>query len=389
MTRTRVAVIGLGAISQSVHLPLLRRNAEDFEIAALVDLSAERVADMAARYGVADEGRFASVEALADAVESGESRVDAAILATTGSHAGDVLRLVRAGIRVLAEKPLSYSLAELDALRTYADGAGVDLRDWVRVGYMKEYDHASRRAAELLADVTLRAVSVQVLHPLDGSQLAYARLAAPTGDVTPEMLAPILSATSDVVDTAVGASLPVDLRTLYTNVVLGSIIHDVGLLRMLVGGLGEVHHAEHWGPKMPGSVHARGTLARDETPWTIDWHYIDGYPDYRETVAFHHEGGTIELVFGVPYVTNLPTVLRVTQGDPELGISVTESRWMQQEAFENELSALAALVRGERPDGAGVEESVDDVRVGQRIIRALAVSKGLALDPGVEAASEQ
>ncbi|MCK2025311.1 Gfo/Idh/MocA family oxidoreductase [Microbacterium sp. SSW1-47] len=383
---TRVAVIGLGAISQSVHLPLLRRNAEAFAIAALVDLSAARTADMGARYGVPSARRFTSVDELVAATAAGDLDVDAAILATTGSHAGDTLRLVRAGIRVLAEKPLAYSLAELDELTAYGREAGLDLRDWVRVGYMKEYDTASLRAKELLADVTLRAIDVQVMHPLDGSQLAYARLAAPTGDVPRDTIEPLLAATAAIVDGAVGSDLPVDLRTLYTNVVLGSIVHDVGLLRSLVGGLGEVAFAQHWGPKMPGSVHVRGTLARDETPWTVDWHYIDGYPDYQETVAFHHEAGSIELVFGVPYVTNLPTILRVTESHPELGIRVSESRWMQQEAFENELYALAALVRGERPDGASVEESVADVRVGQRIIRALAVSKGHALDPSAEAA---
>lgn len=386
MSVTRVAVIGLGAISQSVHLPMLRRNAASFQIAALVDLSAERTADMAARYGVADECRFSSVDALVAAKEDGAVAIDAAILATTGSHAGDTLRLVRAGIRVLAEKPLAYSLAELDALTTHAAEAGIDLRDWVCVGYMKEYDRASQRAKELLEGVELRAVSVQVMHPLDGSQLAYARLAAPTGDVSSQTLAPLIEATGAIVDSAVGADLPIDLRTLYTNVVLGSIVHDVGLLRMLVGGLGEIDFAQHWGPKMPGSVHLRGALARDTTPWTLDWHYIDGYPDYQETVTFHHENGSIELVFGVPYVTNLPTILRVTESHPELGIRVSESRWMQQEAFENELFALAALVRGERPDGASVEESIADVRVGQRIIRSLALSKGFTLDPSVEAA---
>lgn len=384
---TRIAVIGLGAISQSVHLPLLRRNADRFEIAALVDLSADRVADMADRYGVAAAHRFTSVEALTAAVQRGDVDVDAAILATTGSHAADVLQLLRAGIRVLAEKPLAFSVAELDALGAYALDTGIDLRDWVRVGYMKEYDAASARAKQLLSEVTLRAVSVEVMHPLDGAQLEFAHLAAPTSDVTPEMLAPILSDTSDIVDSAVGEGLPTQLRTLYTNVVLGSIVHDIGLLRMLVGGLGDVVLAEHWGSKMPGSVHARGVLARENTPWSIDWHYIDAYPDYRETVTFHHEHGTIELIFGVPYVLNLPTVLRVTENDPELGIRVSESRWMQQEAFENELFALAALVRGERPEGASVDESIADVRAGQRIIRALARTAGHTIDARAEAAS--
>lgn len=387
MSITRVAVIGLGAISQSVHLPLLRRNAERFEITALVDLSGRRVADMADRYGVGPKRRFTSIDDLLAAKETGVLDVDAAILATTGSHAVDALRLIQAGIRVLAEKPLAYSLAELEVFIAYAADAGVDLRDWIRVGYMKEYDLASRHAAQLLAGVELRAVSVQVLHPADGSQLEFARLAARTDDVSPDRIASLIESTSTIVDVAVGADLPADLRTLYTNVVLGSIVHDIGLIRMLVGGLGEVSFAQHWGTRMPGSLHLRGTLAHGAAPWSVDWHYIDDYPDYQETVTFHHESGSIELVFGVPYVTNLPTILRVTESHPESGVRVSESRWMQQEAFENELFALAALVRGERPDGAGVEESIADVRVGQRMLRALALSKGVTLDSSAEAAT--
>ena len=385
MSVVRVAVIGLGAISQSVHLPLLRRNAEAFEITALVDLSRERAADMAARYGVDQTRLFSSIESLIAAIEEG-LEIDAAILATTGSHAGDTLSLVRAGVRVLAEKPLAYSLAELNALAAHEVESGIDLRDWVRVGYMKEYDAASQRAKELLAGVTLRAVSVVVMHPLDGSQLEFARLAARTHDISAETIRSLQASTSKTVDGAVGAGLHPDLRTLYTNVVLGSIVHDIGLLRFLVGGLGEVSFAQHWGPTMPGSVHLRGTLAREQTPWTVDWHYIDAYPDYQESVTFHHEGGTIELIFGVPYVTNLPTVLRVTENHPVLGIRVSESRWMQQEAFENELYALAALVRGESPEGASVAESIADVQVGQRMIRSLAHSKGFTLESSAEAA---
>lgn len=387
MSRRRIAVIGLGAISQSVHLPLLARNGAQFETCALVDLSASRVADLATRHGVPEAGRFTSVDALCAAIGAGELAVDGAIVATTGSHAGDVLKLLKAGVRVLSEKPLSYSLAELDELTAWASERGVDLRRWVRVGYMKEYDLASRRAAALLADVKLRAVSVQVMHPVDGAQLDFARLAAAPSDVSAEQIAPFAAATAQVVDDAVGADLPTDLRTLYTNVVQGSIIHDVGLLRMLVGGLGEVTGAEHWGDAMPGSVHVRGRLAEHPVPFSIDWHYINDYPDYIETVTLHHEQGSIELIFGVPYVVNLPTVLRVTERRDGLGIAVTETTWMQQEAFETELVALAAMIDDQDPAGPSVAESAADIATGERIIAALAAQIGHSITAPAEAAT--
>lgn len=385
MTRIAIGVVGLGAISQSVHLPLIRRNAEMFDLVALADLSGSRVKDFADRYGVSESGRFLSVDALAEAVEGGHLVLDAVVLATTGSHAHDVARLLRAGIRVLAEKPLAYSLEEIEKLEAEATRLGIKPDEYVRVGYMKEYDFASVRAKELLATVSLRAITVEVLHPKDGHQLEFARLAARSDDIPQDTLEDLTRRNSDIVDQAVGASAPEDVRALYTNVVLGSIVHDIGLLRFLVGGIGEVYSAEHFGTSFPGSLHFRGQLADSNTPWSIDWHYIDEYPDYKETLTFHHETGSISLTFGVPYITNLPTVLTVTERDQHLGIRVSESRWMQQEAFENELFALAALVRGERPSGASIKESVLDVQVGQRMIHALALSKGLTLDPSVEA----
>ena len=386
MSRVRVAVIGLGGVSQSVHVPLLLRSADVVELAALADLSAERATRFARRWGVPADAVFTNVDALVAAMRDGRLHIDAAILATTGSHAYDVSRLVTAGVRVLAEKPLSYSLTDLEALRAEAARAGIDLREFLRVGYMKEFDAASRQARDLLASVKLRAVGIEVMHPLDQSQLAFAHLAAPPCDIPPDLLAEAVGRTERVVDEAIGADTDPASRALYTNVIMGSIVHDIGLLRMLTGGLGEVFHGEHWGDAMPGSLHFRGRLAHTPVPWTVDWHYIDGYPDYRETVTFHHESGTIQLVFGVPYVLNLPTILRVTEPLPALGARVSESRWMQQEAFDNELAALVAMVRGERPDGPGIDEAIADARVGQRMFAAMTASKGKTVDLSSETA---
>lgn len=385
MSRITIAVVGLGAISQSVHLPLLRRNAERFTIAALVDLSRERGIDMAARYGAPADAVFTSVADLTAQIAAGAISVDAAILATAGSHGADTLRLLQAGLVVLAEKPLAYSRAEINAISTWAAENDIDVSTRLRVGYMKEYDAASDAARVALADVKIRAVSVQVLHPADGAQIGFARLASPTSDVDRAVLSGAIAATAHIVDSVVGADAPTEIRTLYTNVVLGSIVHDIGLVRFLLGGIGNVTHAEHFGTAMPGSVHVRASLAEHAAPLSIDWHFIDGYPDYRETVTVHHETGSIELEFAVPYVLNVPTVLRITETQPGLGVKVSEARWMQQEAFENELFTIEALVRGESRSGASLQESLADVTVGQRIIRALSAAKGHVLHPSTEA----
>ncbi|WP_172979782.1 Gfo/Idh/MocA family protein [Agromyces agglutinans] len=372
--RVRLAVIGLGAISQSVHLPLIRRNADRIELTAVVDLSARRAEAIAAASG-AGVAAFTSIDALLAAVDAGDLAVDGAILATSGSHAPDAGRLIGAGIRVLAEKPLAFSLDEVADLRAIADDRGIDLADWLRVGYMKEHDPATAEALRLLADVELRHVSVEVLHPADGAQLAFANLAPAPDDVPADVIAGLVAQTDATVASVIGdARHP--LPKLYTNVVLGSIVHDIGLLRHLVGGIGEVDRAHQWGG-FPGSVSLGGRLAaHPDVPWSIDWHFIPAYPEYRETVTFHHERGSISLRFAVPYVLNAPTVLTVVDGDARLGSRSAESRWMQEEAFENELRAFASLVAGAPEPGPSADASADDIAVGRRMIRALAGSLG-------------
>ncbi|MFE6964840.1 Gfo/Idh/MocA family protein [Agromyces sp. NPDC057679] len=383
--RVNLAVVGLGAISQSVHLPLIRRNADRIALTAVVDLSRSRAQGMAAASGTG-VAAFDSIDALIAAVAAGEVAVDGAILATSGSHAPDVAKLVGAGIRVLAEKPLAFSLAEIEALRGVAAERGVDLADWVRVGYMKEHDPASAEARALLQRVELRAVTVEVLHPADGAQLAFANLQAPPDDVPADLIATLTAATDASVETAIGDAAG-DLPKLYTNVVLGSIVHDTGLLRHLVGGIGTVDRARHTGG-FPGSLSLGGTLAEHaDVPWSVDWHFIPKYPEYRETVTFHHEEGSISLVFAVPYVLNVPTVLTVVENADRLGARRSETRWMQEEAFEHELRAFAALVAGQPAPGPSVEAGAADIVVGQRMLRALAEALGTPIDAGSEASA--
>lgn len=381
--RVRVAVVGLGAIAQSVHLPLLRRRGREAELVAVVDLSPARGAQIAAEGGIA---AFTSVADLIAAHASGACPLDGVILATTGSHAADATRLVQAGIAVLAEKPLGYGRGDLAPLAAVPEAA-----DRLRVGYMKEYDPAVARARELLADVKLRHVTVEVLHPADGAQIDFARLPPPPTDVDPERLARVRAEFAEVIERAT-AGTPPDLHPIFAYVLSGSIVHVVGLLRSLVGGVATVDRARHWAavgatqtqPAAPGSLELGGRLARGDVPWSLGWHFISEYPEYRETVTFHHDRGTIELTFAVPYLLNAPTRLRVLERTGALGVVESVTTFPQEEAFERELAAFFELCRGNPLPGPSVAAAHDDARVTQLMLGALAAEHGSTPAPGSE-----
>lgn len=359
--RVRIGVVGLGAVTQSVHLPLLLRRWAEFQVVAVADLSAERAAQVAGRYGIT--GVFTSTADLLAAHRDGTCPVDAVLVATSGTHGADALAVAEAGLPVFCEKPLALAAAEIDRLE--AAGARVQL------GYMKEYDPATAELARILHGTRVRAVTVEILHPSAERQLRFANLLPPPTDVGADQLADATGPTQAALDTAVGTGTAQQWRELYANVVIGSIVHDISLLRHLGHAVADVQTAHRWAAEQgdPGSVEVSGTLAGGAR-WHLGWHYLPDYPDYRETVTFHHDTGTASLTFGVPYLLNAATVLTVVTAADD-GQSRAEYRWPQQEAFENELLGFHTFVTTGRTPHAQAAQGRADLIVAQQILARL------------------
>lgn len=370
---TRIAVVGAGGIAQSVHLPILQRNRSRADLVALVELSPHRRDLVAGRYGIPEAARFATTAELVGAIASGAIAVDAAILATSGLHCPDVTALLGAGLTVLSEKPLAYSLAELDALERFADERGIDLAGKLRVGYMKEYDPAVVEARQLLKALSVRAVSIEVLHPADDRQLDFARLLPPETDLPKGAITAANTRMAGVIKDALGEASE-DLRRTYSSVVLGSIVHDIALLRTLGFALETVTQATRWTDSFPGSITATGATHGGTIPWQLGWHFISEYPEYAETVTFHHETGTLQLQFQTPYLLNAPTRLSTGAASSRLGRTSSEQVWPQEEAFERELFALLDLAEGLPAPGSGASEARSDLITAQLLYQALAAS---------------
>ena len=346
-------------MAQAVHLPLLQKRADLFRVTALCDLSRAARDAAGERYGVPPERRLGSLDELLAA-----GGLDALMVLTSGSHASAAAAAARAGLPVFCEKPLAYTVAETDQL------ASVPLA----LGYMKLYDPAVRRARELLAErPPPRSVEVTVLHPPPGPQLAHARLPPPAADVPAETLARLRDETAALVAQALGPAPP-GLVRLYTDVLLGSVVHDLAVVRELAADPVRIDYAETWGDT---SVVVLATLPR-EGRLSIRWHYLERYPAYREEICVHDERGTVALVFPSPYLLHAPTVLTVVEG--ENGSARTTRFRSAVEAFEDELAAFHRLVTAGEPTAAGVAEGRADIVTCQRIARRLAQQRGLELN---------
>lgn len=370
-SRLRVAVAGLGAIARTAHLPLLERRSDLFRITALCDLSPGALAESGTRYGVPPRDRHPHIEGLLD-----RGGFDAVLLLTSGSHGPAAEAALRAGYAALCEKPLAFTRAEAARIEEAEEAGRRGPR--LMVGYMKQYDPAARRLAALLdqagGPAAVRSAEVCVLHPTGGDQLAFARLPAPAADLDADVLAALRARGAALTDAALGSGATAAMRSLY-HVVIGSISHDLSLLRMTTGGPESVELAATWGASAagPGSVELSGGLPGGAR-YAVRWHFLPGHAAYRETFAVHHESGTLEAAFPSPYLMNAPTVLTETAVGPGEGPH-TERRAEYRsvtEAFEEELVAFHSMVTDGTPPATGVAGAAEDLRTAQRAVAAYA-----------------
>jgi myo-inositol 2-dehydrogenase/D-chiro-inositol 1-dehydrogenase len=363
----RVGVAGLGIVAQAVHLPLLARRWDLFEIGALCDLSPTLCATLGERYGVPADQRYSSIDDMCE-----RAALDAVLVLTSGSHGGAVSRCLDAGLAVLCEKPFTYSVTEADAVI-----AAMGDVPRVQVAYMKQYDAAFGRLRELLPDAaTIRSIEVEVLHPSTESQLLFANLLPRSVDVDPAALEGALAADRRSLDAALGEA-DEHVRGLYSGVVLGSLVHDISLVRDLVGSPAQIDLVRTWPTgARPGTVEVVGSVASG-AGLTMRWQYLPDYPAYRETLTVHHERGSLQVVFPSPYLLDVPSELLVVDG--AAGTAQRSKLRPAGEEFENELVGLHAMVVDGLAPCSGPVEGREDIITAQRIIRSYCELNGLPL----------
>jgi myo-inositol 2-dehydrogenase / D-chiro-inositol 1-dehydrogenase len=376
----RLGIAGLGSVAQAVYLPLLARLGDRFAISAVAELSAIVRDSVGGRYGVPPAARHSSLDAMLRA-----GGIDALVVLTSGSHAEVAAMVLEAGLPVLCEKPLAYSHASIDELEDVLERTHGRLM----LGYMKQYDPAVREATRKIAAEAsvlgaLRTVDVTVLHPSSESQLAFAHLLPGASDIADEDRA-AQQRRVDAERTAVLGPAAGELGAIYSDILLGSVVHDLAVVRHLAGDPEAVDVAHAWPPgAWPPSL---GVVARlpEGVRLSIGWHYLPRYPAYREDVRLHFEGGSVELTFPAPYRLHMPTRLAVSTGGGE----TLQRRSFEsiEEAFETQLLAFEALVRDGTAPLAGIAEGRRDVTTCQAIAACLARTRGIPL--AGEAAAER
>ena len=368
MSTIRIGVIGAGAVTSTIHLPILTRRSDLFTIVGLCDLNLAAVDALGDRFGIAPEARFSDPEQL---LNSGS--LDAVLILNSGSHADLVSMALLAGLEVFCEKPLAYTKREMREIRDAIEQSGKRLM----IGYMKSHDPAVERAAELISrDGAARTVDVLVLHPSGDSQLATSEVSINVPDATHELSKKFSTKREEIQREALGP-LAEQIGDLYSEIICGSIIHEFSVLRSIGLEITEIDWVDRW-PKtsVTESIVIWGRTA-EGVRISIRWFYLENFPEYQEEVRWVGETSSHHLLFPSPYFLRVPTVLTTTRSND--GVRETCESASYHGSFERELETFHDLVSSSSQRGSDLRAGESDLRVCQMIAKKIAEIEGLAI----------
>jgi predicted dehydrogenase len=134
-----VAIVGAGGVTQSIHIPVLRRLSDRFTLHRIWDIDRDRC------QAVADQAGMGTADTLAELLA--DDSVDVvAICSPARFHAEHTIAAMKAGIKaVLVEKPVCNQFGEIEELAAVAERTGA----LVLSGSMHLYDPAWKEAERM------------------------------------------------------------------------------------------------------------------------------------------------------------------------------------------------------------------------------------------------
>ncbi|MCX6430137.1 MAG: Gfo/Idh/MocA family oxidoreductase [Actinobacteria bacterium] len=362
----KIGVVGAGAVATSVHLPILTRRSDLFKVCAVADFNSASANHLADRFGIPADSRFTSAHEM---IASG--KIDAIAIINSGSHCALVVAALNANLNVFCEKPLAYSKKEMSSIEDALKNSTGKLM----IGYMKTYDPAVVRAKNLIGLKRPRSVDVLVLHPSGESQLATSEISVKAFPASPELIAGFMKDAKQLDIEALGEKAAAAFGAEYSDIILGSIVHEFSVLRALDIHISEIDHVDRWPIETRSEsfiIHAR---TADGVRVTIRWFYLDKYPMYQEEVRWMSDEEGHHIIFPAPYILRVPTKLISTT---RIGLAHDVATFETYEpSFEIELVAFHTLATTGNQKSDPIADGNEDLTISQKIASKICELEGI------------
>ena len=344
MKRVRIGVVGCGAIAQVHHLPNLTALHDQFEVAAVCDVSPSAAADAARRFQVRHH--------VTDYRDLLAADLDAVLLCHTDPKTEAAIATLKAGKHLFIEKPLCFSLPEIDAMIAAHRAAGTV----AQAGYMKVYDPAFELAQRALPERDeIHFVQVTHLHPDNQLHLRQFDLRR-FDDYPAAAVERTQAARGAAIRAAIGDATP-EVQRAFT-LLSGSMIHDLYTMRALLGLPRAVVSTEIWRAgravtftlEYPGGARCVATWVDLPELW-----------DFRETMEVYGDRQRVLLSYPTGFARGILSSV-VIQGTDCHGVAYrTEPAVDWESAFLRELRQFHASIAGGAPNRTPLAAARDDV----------------------------
>ena len=348
--RLKVGVVGCGLIAQVMHLHYLRELSDRFEISAVCDLSETVLTAVGREYGVAKQ--FTTWQELVS------QPLDAVLVLTSGSHAPAAIAAAEAGMHVLVEKPMCFSVAEGRAMVAAATAAGVTLM----VAYNKRYDPAYERLVEEARTLNdLRLVRITTLESPIAPYVEQYNLHR-GASLAPATVQALADDNKARIDSAIGDVDPLS-RWAYHSILLDTLVHELNAMR---GVLGEPDQLEFADIRQTGLT---AVFRYGDTQCILMWVDLPSIARYEMEFAFYSPDRRLTLSFPSPFLRNMPTLL-VSEGGaaPSPRAWRTEEITSYEESFKRELIHFHDCVTTGREPITSAADTIHDIALCEAIV---------------------
>jgi predicted dehydrogenase len=356
--RLKIGIIGCGAIAQIQHLPHLRELNDQFEIAGLADLSPKLLEYVGAEYSVPPGRRFVDYHELV------RSDIDGVIVCPSGSHAAPTIAAAEAGKHILVEKPMCTTVREAEAMVDAADRAGVLLM----VAYMKRHEPAYQFVQKKVAEMSdVRFIQVNHLHPdndLHTAEFKVRRFDDIPADLRAHWQVEQRALIAEALDYSDGADVPAAIAHAY-NLILGSMIHDLGNLHGLFGPARRVLSSEIW---LEGRAVSTVLDYGDDRRAVASWVDLPELWDFKETLEVYGSRERVLVSFPTGFARGLPSCVTLHGMDADRTPWRREYSW-HDNPFKLELQHFGECIRTGQPPRTPGREAIADIHLVGDIVK--------------------
>ncbi|MCP1109513.1 Gfo/Idh/MocA family protein [Ohessyouella blattaphilus] len=354
----KLGVIGLGEVSQLMHLPILQDLTESYKVTAVSDVAPSLVNYIQKKYHIA-EGYLNAVELIEKA------DIDAVLILSPDQYHGEyAARALKAGKHVFVEKPVtlcSGELAELIELKKeYPDQI-------VMVGYMRRYAGPFLKAKEILEAEPkpteyLRFRDIILEGPFFIGQTRP--IFYPT-DVPEEAIKEGNERRRAHLDRAIGADASDDQRTTY-QMMSGLGCHSFSAVRELFGTPKKIHSVTTAvnGQHVVIVMEFAGFLATYELVNNQEVVQFDA------AIEVFQKNRKLHIKYETPYIRYQPASLEVIEST-DTETKTTNYGPDFRDAFQTELNLFAECIKTGKQPKTILEDAVDDLKLFEEIIRVM------------------